>query len=132
MLIDVLFGCSSNNVVSTLATIPFEEQYVKGYVTKLPDSLSGISLKDSVLIVSSSPTPFSPTTDISFHVAQEDTVTISFFDVNDKFVGEALRSSLLSGNYRFQATDLHINMGVYWLKCQVGDKSTRTKIVIMR
>ena len=132
MLANVLFGCSSKNVVSTVATTRFEEQYVKGNVTKLQDSLSGTSLKDSILIVQSSPTPFSPTTDISFHVAQDDTVMISFFDLNDKFICEALHSYLLSGNYRFSSTDLHIDTGVYWMKCQIGNKSARTKIMVMR
>ena len=130
--INFLSGCSSKEVVSTLSTVPYKEQYVKGNIVRLQDSLSGTTLKDSVLIVSSPPTPYSPTTNISFHVAQEDTVSISFFDVNEKFVCEAVLSYLQAGNYKFDATDLHINTGVYWMKCQVGNKSTRTKIMVMR
>ncbi|MBI5021559.1 MAG: hypothetical protein HZB59_08995 [Ignavibacteriales bacterium] len=132
IFINLLNGCSSKNVVSTEALIPFEEQYVKGDITKLQDSLSGVTLKDSVLIVPSSSSPFSPTTDISFHVFRENTVTISFLELNHKFICEAFSGYLLSGNYKFKATDFHINTGVYLLKCQVGNRSALSKMMIMR
>ena len=112
--------------------MPFEEQYVKGTVSKMSESLQTDSLKDTIQIVPSYPNPFSPTTSVQFHVPREDTVTISFYDAHGRFVGEGFRSYLLPGNYRFEPSELYVNSGVYFIKCQVGDKHFARKTIIMR
>ncbi len=105
---------------------------MKGTVTKSTDWLQTDSLKDAIELVPAYPNPFSPTTSVDFNVPKEDSVTISFYDVHGEFIGRAFQSYLLPGTYRFKLSEAHVNSGVYFIKCQVGDKQFTRKTIIMR
>lgn len=132
VFIPVFFSCSFSESTSKITEIPFEEQYVRGTATKLTTPLPTESSKDSILILPSSPNPFSPSTTIDFKVTTEDTVAIYFVDKDGKLISEAFRGYLLLGVYRFEPTELHVNSGVYFVKFQIGKSSSTRKVMIMR
>ena len=128
----LLGGCSTHESTLKMENMSFEEQHVKGTVTKSTDSLQTDSLKDTFEIVPTYPNPFSPTTTVDFHVPREDSVTISIYDVHGEFIGRAFQGYLLPGTYRFGLSEAHVNSGVYFIKFQVGDKQFTRKTIIMR
>jgi hypothetical protein len=128
----ILFsGCSSLEVATRSAEIPVNEQYVNGTVVQLSDTLFNQHLKDSIELVPY-PSPFSPPTTVSFHVPEKDSVTISIYAMNGTFLNVAFQGELLSGNYLFEPTELHMNSGVYLIRFQVGQKDFVRKTILMR
>jgi len=122
----LLVGCSSRE-----ATIPFNEQYVKGALVKLNDSLLVYFLPDTIEAVPRNPTPYAPTLDVEFHVLKEDSVMISYYTGEGRLITSSYTDYLRPGLYRFHAADIRLNTGVYFIRCQVGKKVFVSRALIM-
>ena len=123
-----ILGCSSTHSISKSTEIPFGQQYVIGTVARLSDTLFSMTRMDTIAI-----TQFDPilnSTSIDLHVIQMDSVIISFYDSNGQFVNNAYRNYLPPGIYMFKSTEFHANTGIYFIKCQVGNKHFVRKTLI--
>lgn len=130
LLFGGFFGCTSKNVVTK---IPFMEQYIKGNITRLGDakSVDSSNVTDDIG-PPFHPNPFCPTFTTIIQVLKEDSVTITYYDVNGKMVCEGYRGYLSPGEYKFEPTDFNVNSGVYFINCTVGNKSFVRKGLLIR
>ena len=124
--------CSSLHSTSSSFDTPFEEQYVIGTISRLNDSLLAQIRPDTIAVVPRYPNPFGPPWTVDFHVLKQDSVMISFYDKDGRSIRNSFQEFLLPGVYRFNPTDLHLNAGVYFIRCQVGDKYFIRKSLLMR
>ena len=125
-------GCSFRNVTSMESGIPPGEQCVGGSISRLSDSLLAHIRPDTIAVIPMFPSPFAPTWPVQFPVLKQDSVMISFYDAKGNIIPDVVQDFLPPGIYRFDPGDIHLNDGVYFIRCRVGDKQFIRKALLLR
>jgi hypothetical protein len=127
-----VIGCSSRISNLEASNIPIGEQFVKGSLSRLNDSLLTQIRPDTIAVISGIPHPSDVTWSVDFHVLQQDSVLISYYDANGNLIPDSFGDYLHPGIYRYNAIDLHLNTGAYFIRCQVGNKYFIRKALLVK
>ena len=123
-------GCNSKDV---LTKITFDGQYIKGEITRMGDAKSiDSSRENDEMTPPYHPNPYSPTVSTTMQVSKEDSVTITYYDLNRKVVCEAYRGYLSPGEYEVKPTDFNANTGIYFIKFTVGNNIFVRKVILVK
>lgn len=77
-----------------------------------------------------SPNPFGDFINIDFYMEIEGTIRMSLYDMNGRFLNTLVEAmDYPVGSHRLLIEDLEIPAGVYFLKVQLGERTTTRKIV---
>ena len=126
------FNISNPSASFVLKQYPFDDNFFNAdTIFVLPGT--EIFFPDSITKeVIEKPTPFSPSTEFSFILANADSIKISINPTDSSFVKDVYSAYLDKGHYGLLLMKNEFESGVYWIHYRVGNQEKHRKFMLMR
>ena len=74
-------------------------------------------------IIPNYPNPYEPSLDVHLRLASTDSVTITYFDSNKRFLATAFTGVISKGEYTYHVIENQWASGYYYISCSIGQRS---------
>ena len=126
MLIDDLFGISSENFSYRLKQLDFEGSF--SYSEEIEVELNPTFFE----LFQNYPNPFNPFTIISFTVTERTRVVLKVYDVLGNEVASLINEEKPARNFEVEFNVINLSSGIYYYKLVVGEFVDVKKMILLK
>ena len=94
--------------------------------------LDVVDIPDEFCLYGNYPNPFNPSTTISIGLPVAETIELSVYDINGRFVRQLARGYYPAGTYQFEFDASDIPSGIYIYKLVAGDFTANSKMLLIK